>query len=769
MKNIRIGNDINIVWAIYDVTGAAYELKKEMKLTLKCGNYLYEIENYTVEDNKIMFTFYGKTQTTVGTYMLTLVENDDEVGMQTVDCCKAFKLVRTSCEQTDDDTLNPQVDTLQLTSNIDFYGVMGGNAPIMTTYKELMTLYSNNELVEGQQYRFPYTLIGYADISEYWDNLGSFTSRKKFFDLIVTATSSSTFSYKCKAAFNADDDYFKNNCNIGAWDIWWMPSYEYFNPTHADENAEYYGWIFKMVDEFGNEAPYDFKNLLWIVLGSTKNSDGRLYLNYSEWFGDPQNQDEGLEAYLVPTFYKLTDDIEIFDVTVGQQRWDDDTVECYNNKILGVVKDETYPIICNNCNNNILYYGDVTSLVNAYNVTMENHNNIFGYNISNIKLGSNNILIMFFCYNCNIIDDNVLFLSSCDYCNIGYDNQLVIGGLINGNVGISNYICHNVRPFHLDSEIIYNDGFLQYIINCQNLTIADDNNLATENTEFNIADCSDFIMGNGNRFENDTYFEDCHMKIGNYNTFGRDYLSMSFNFGSGCTINIGNYNEFTMDMHYSDTTLIVGEGNIIYDNEEEITHYINNCNIVIGSDNELLVELKWYDDRVNDVYVKIGDNNHLDLGILYDNFTVGDNNNIQIFCSTIDSDGNVKTKNIHFGNNNKFTQTHEQIEIVNLTVNNNNDIKMGDFGDTISNITFDNDNKIEFKELPQVFSNFYFNNTRYGSNYKLDFYGDTDTNAIFEIISKNNSNKLRLSDYTDVNAVKVIITHNKWGYIPAQS
>ena len=121
MKSIRIGNDINIVWSIFDVTGAPYELKKEMKLTLKCGNYLYEIENYTVEDNKITFTFYGKTQTTVGTYMLTLVENDDEVGMQTVDCCKAFKLVRTSCEQTDDDTLNPEVTALDLTSTLDFF------------------------------------------------------------------------------------------------------------------------------------------------------------------------------------------------------------------------------------------------------------------------------------------------------------------------------------------------------------------------------------------------------------------------------------------------------------------------------------------------------------------------------------------------------------------------------------------------------------------------------------------------------------------------
>lgn len=763
MKNIRIGNDINISWTLFDVDGNPYNLGNDTKLILRCGNFTNEISDYTIQNNIVSFTFYGMEQTNVGTYLLTLIENDDKIGMHTVDYCKVFKLVNTSCEAGGCDDTNLNVETLEIKSFVDFYNVdvTNGNAPIMTTYKELMALYINDELVEGQQYRFPYTLIGYTDMSEYWNNLGTFTSRKKFFDLIVTATSSSTFSYKCKAAFNADDDYFNNNCNIGAWDIWWMPGYEYYNPTNSDENAEYYGWIFKMVDEFGNEAPYDFKNLLWIVLGSTNNSEGQLFLNYSEWLGDPQNQDEWLSPYLVPTFYKVTDDEEFFDVTVGQQRWDDDTVECYNNKILGVVKDETYPIICNNCNNNILYYGDVTSLVDSFNITMEGSNNIFGYNINNIKLGHNNRLIMFFCYDCNIINDNGLFMSNCSYCNIGYDNWLVMGDVVNGNIGISNYICYNIFPFHLDYENIYNDEFLQYIINCYNITIVDDNNLATESTEFKISECSDFIMGNGNRFENDTYFYDCIVKIGNYNTFGRDYLSMVFSFGSGCTINIGNYNEFTMDMHYSDTILIVGDGNVIYDNENEFTHFINNCNIVIGSDNGLLFELKWYEDTVNDVYVKIGDNNSLNLGTLYDNFTVGDNNQlINIYCNNC--------KNIHFGNNNKFDQSNQQGEIENLTVNNNNDIKMIDVGDSISNITFDNDNKIEFKELPQVFSNFYFNNTRFIDN-KLSFYGDTDTNAIFEINGKNNSKTFRLSDYTDVNAVKVIIKNIKWGYIPAQS
>ena len=172
MKSIRIGNDINIVWSIFDVTGAPYDLKKEMKLTLKCGNYLYEVENYTVEDNKIMFTFYGKTQTTVGTYMLTLVENDDEVGMQTVDCCKAFKLVRTSCEQTDDDTLNPEVTALDLTSTLDFF-------PTVTVDDELSNESENpvqNKVITERINELNNADVKYIGVSQFSDytNIGIF-------------------------------------------------------------------------------------------------------------------------------------------------------------------------------------------------------------------------------------------------------------------------------------------------------------------------------------------------------------------------------------------------------------------------------------------------------------------------------------------------------------------------------------------------------------------------------------------------------------------
>lgn len=130
MKNIRIGNDIIIGWALYDVLGNPYQLKKEFKLSLKCGNYSLDITDYTVEDNKVTFMFYGKDQTVTGVYTLTLIENDDEVGMHTVDCCKVFRMVNTSCESNDYNAINPEVESLDLHSKIDYF-------PPVTIDKEL--------------------------------------------------------------------------------------------------------------------------------------------------------------------------------------------------------------------------------------------------------------------------------------------------------------------------------------------------------------------------------------------------------------------------------------------------------------------------------------------------------------------------------------------------------------------------------------------------------------------------------------------------------
>ena len=128
------------------------------------------------------------------------------------------------------------------------------NTPIINmTYEELRLLRSVNNLVPGQQYRITdYT----ASTSQTeWSK-----ATKNRFDIIVTALTNNVLSEDAKAIQNEKDSYFDNN-NLAAWNIKYC----------FDNNTDRFSWatsdgkgvIYYMKDEFGNEAPYDFKNLMF--------------------------------------------------------------------------------------------------------------------------------------------------------------------------------------------------------------------------------------------------------------------------------------------------------------------------------------------------------------------------------------------------------------------------------------------------------------------------------------------------------------------------
>lgn len=94
MENIRIGNDITVKWSIMNADGKPYCLKgKNLKLFLITPVSNEEIKDYTISVNTITWTFYGKDQKHFGVYALTLVENDKNIGMVTVDAIDAFKII----------------------------------------------------------------------------------------------------------------------------------------------------------------------------------------------------------------------------------------------------------------------------------------------------------------------------------------------------------------------------------------------------------------------------------------------------------------------------------------------------------------------------------------------------------------------------------------------------------------------------------------------------------------------------------------------------
>ena len=104
MKRFRIGNDLDITWAIYrDGEAESFE-GKTLKLLMRSFSEEIEVTDFTIDGNILKWTFYGKDQTRTTTYTFTLIENDGEEGMYTVDACKALQLVKCTCEADETDS-----------------------------------------------------------------------------------------------------------------------------------------------------------------------------------------------------------------------------------------------------------------------------------------------------------------------------------------------------------------------------------------------------------------------------------------------------------------------------------------------------------------------------------------------------------------------------------------------------------------------------------------------------------------------------------------
>lgn len=121
MRDQRQGTDVNIKWAIV-ANDAPFNLEgKDVKVYLKNIYRKTEVKDFSVEGNKLLWTFYGKDQKHTGKYSLELVINEGEVGMATTDKCDFINLVDCSCKivnKTDDS--NVEIDTIELTSTIEY-------------------------------------------------------------------------------------------------------------------------------------------------------------------------------------------------------------------------------------------------------------------------------------------------------------------------------------------------------------------------------------------------------------------------------------------------------------------------------------------------------------------------------------------------------------------------------------------------------------------------------------------------------------------------
>ena len=127
MRDHRQGNDLKVIWSILN-NGKPFSLSgKELKLYLKNMYERKEVEDFTARGNQIQWTFYGKDQKQTGKYSLILVGNEGEVGMITIDTCDFVNIVSCSCKvKNSEDLPNVEIETLELTSDIDYVAGTGG-------------------------------------------------------------------------------------------------------------------------------------------------------------------------------------------------------------------------------------------------------------------------------------------------------------------------------------------------------------------------------------------------------------------------------------------------------------------------------------------------------------------------------------------------------------------------------------------------------------------------------------------------------------------
>lgn len=89
----RLGCDLILEWPI-TIDGETTPLDElDLKLYIICNRFKKEM-TFTVEDNTLVFTFFGRDQKVCGDYSLELVLNKGKVGQAILDNKNAFNIYK---------------------------------------------------------------------------------------------------------------------------------------------------------------------------------------------------------------------------------------------------------------------------------------------------------------------------------------------------------------------------------------------------------------------------------------------------------------------------------------------------------------------------------------------------------------------------------------------------------------------------------------------------------------------------------------------------
>lgn len=222
------------------------------------------------------------------------------------------------------------------------------------TWSNLVSLRNSNQLIPGMQYR----------ITDYHTTTSQANTKSADhqFDIIVTADSTNKLNETARAIQHAGDTYF-SNCNLAAWKIWYCLDNDSHRFAWAESNRGKggKGVIYRMIDEYNNDCPYDFKNIQFIRYYSAKANDlyGYSYISLLEYTDDDSKYNGITDTDTTKSKYLYTFSLDnngsISDASVGSVKY-----VCRSNVIgnafMNITIDDTKHYISYYLNNIVLIH-----------------------------------------------------------------------------------------------------------------------------------------------------------------------------------------------------------------------------------------------------------------------------------------------------------------------------------------------------------------------------------------------------------------------------
>ena len=374
------------------------------------------------------------------------------------------------------------------------------------TYLNLKSLRDNSQLIPGQQYRITDFVTTTAQENT--------RSAEHQFDVIVTADNENTLNEVARACLHEGDTYFSEaGANLAAWKIWYCLENDTERFAWADtQNGK--GVIYRMIDEWNNDCPYDFKNIK-----SKHPKDTKIYPDY-------------YYAFTV-ILSGLVNDFSL------------EGADCYGNT-MGWYGSEKRLV-----NRNVFIN---TTMHPCHSNTFRNncHDNAFGDNCNSNSFGNNCYSNSFGNYcnsnsfgdncNSNSFGDNCNSNSFGDNCNSNRSRNLFSYNSF-GNGCYKNIFPHECKKNSFSNSCYSND----FGDNCQNNSFGNN--------------CYKNSFGDG--CNSNTFGNSCYS-----NTFGNSCLNNSFS--NSCYSN--DFGDNCQNNSFSDNCFINRFGNGSYGN-----NFKNNC------------------------------------------------------------------------------------------------------------------------------------------------------------------------------------------------